>query len=93
MLNDLYTHAGENLFDTPWETYPRPQLKRDSYVNLNGRWDFTVSPEPDQPKAYDQAILVPFCPESQLSGLKFHPEDGNYLFYRQIGRASCRERV
>ena len=83
---DLMTARGQALLEsgeTPWQVYPRPQMKRDSYVNLNGRWDFTVSPAPDLPESYDQEILVPFCPESQLSGLKFHPEDGNYLFYRR----------
>ena len=83
---DLMTARGQALLEsgeTPWQAYPRPQMKRDSYVNLNGRWDFTVSPAPALPEGYDQEILVPFCPESQLSGLKFHPEDGNYLFYRR----------
>ena len=83
---DLMTARGQALLDsgeTPWQVYPRPQMKRDSYVNLNGRWDFTVSPVPELPETYDKEILVPFCPESQLSGLKFHPEDGNYLFYRR----------
>ena len=83
---DLMTARGQALLEsgeTPWQVYPRPQMKRDSYVNLNGRWDFTVSPAPELPETYDKEILVPFCPESQLSGLKFHPEDGNYLFYRR----------
>ena len=83
---DLMTARGQALLEsgeTPWQVYPRPQMKRDSYVNLNGRWDFTVSPAPDLPETFDQEILVPFCPESQLSGLNFHPEDGNYLFYRR----------
>ena len=83
---DLMTARGQALLDsgeTPWQVYPRPQMKRDSYVNLNGRWDFTVSPAPDLPETFDQEILVPFCSESQLSGLKFHPEDGKYLFYRR----------
>lgn len=36
MLRDLYTLRGETLPHTPWEKYPRPQMKRDSYINLNG---------------------------------------------------------
>ena len=83
---DLMTRQGENLLEsksTPWTVYPRPQMRRDSYVNLNGDWDFTVSPSADLPDRYDRQILVPFCPESQLSGLKFHPEDGQFLFYRR----------
>ena len=38
MLLDLYTPEGEALRGTPWQVYPRPQMKRDSYLNLNGKW-------------------------------------------------------
>ena len=84
---DLMTAEGEALLasgKTPWTAYPRPQMKRDSYVNLNGQWDFTVTPGGNLPRQYDKKILVPFCPESQLSGLKFHPKDGDFLFYRRF---------
>ena len=82
MLNDLYTQAGENLYDTPWEKYPRPQLKRESYVNLNGEWLFQVGTK-DFPKNYTKRIRVPFCPESLLSGLKMDVAPGSYLYYRR----------
>ena len=82
MLHDLYTPEGEALQGTPWEVYPRPQLKRNSYVNLNGIWDFAVSEKEVLP-AFDQKIKVPFCPESLLSGLKIHVKPGSYLFYRR----------
>ena len=49
------TTAGENLTGTPWTVYPRPQMKRDSYISLNGGWDFTVDCE-----KLGQ-IRVPFC--------------------------------
>ena len=64
MPNNLRTIRGENLTGTPWQTYPRPQLKRDSYVNLNGRWEFAAGKG-----SFDQTIVVPFCPESELSGV------------------------
>ena len=83
MLNDLYTVQGENLDENAWNVYPRPQMRRDSYVNLNGLWDFAVSKEEKLPKAYDMQIRVPFCPESALSGLKMEVEPGSYLFYRR----------
>ena len=82
MLHDLYTPEGEALQGTPWEIYPRPQLKRNSYVNLNGIWDFAVSEKEDIP-AFDKTINVPFCPESLLSGLKMEIKPGSYLFYRR----------
>ena len=82
MLHDLYTPEGENLQGTPWEIYPRPQLKRESYVNLNGIWDFAVSEKEELP-TFDKKITVPFCPESLLSGLKMEVKPGSYLFYQR----------
>ena len=79
----LTTARGENLPAIPWEAYPRPQMKRNSYVNLNGTWDFAVSPNGTLPAAYDREILVPFCPESQLSGIGEHFPEGSSLFYRK----------
>ena len=81
MLNDLYTSRGENLTGTPWKVYPRPQMKRDSYLNLNGEWEFSVGDT--QPTNYDRKIRVPFCPESLLSGVKEHFEEGSLLWYRR----------
>ena len=80
---DLITPQGENLKNPPWQAYPRPQMKRDNYVNLNGTWDFSVSDAPTLPDCYDQTILVPFCPESALSGVKKHFPEGSFLFYRR----------
>ena len=82
-MNDLYTAAGEQLAGDPWQAYPRPQLKRQSYVNLNGLWDFAVSTSNDFPKEYDRKILVPFGPESRLSGVKEHFAEGSSLWYRR----------
>ena len=79
MLHDLCTVHGENLTGTPWSVYPRPQMKRDSYLNLNGEWDFSVSN-----KNFDRKIQVPFCPESALSGIKEHFGEGVELWYRKF---------
>ena len=77
MLHDLYTARGEQLTGTPWTVYPRPQMKRDSYINLNGEWEFFVDNEEKR------NILVPFCPESLLSGVKEHFPEGCALGYRR----------
>ena len=82
MLHDLYTPEGESLQGTAWEIYPRPQLKRNSYVNLNGIWGFAVSEKAEIP-VFDRQINVPFCPESLLSGLKMEVKPGSFLFYRR----------
>jgi beta-galactosidase/beta-glucuronidase len=82
MLHDLYTPEGENLTGQPWSVYPRPQMKRNSYINLNGQWDFAVT-EKHFPDTYDKTILVPFCPESLLSGIHEHFSEGSALCYRR----------
>jgi hypothetical protein len=58
--------------------YPRPQLVRKHWINLNGLWDYAVTPKAAGASAsYDGKILVPFCIESALSGVKrkFTPND------------------
>ncbi|MET8052169.1 sugar-binding domain-containing protein [Streptosporangium sp. NPDC005286] len=67
--------------------YPRPQLVRDSYLNLNGRWRYAVSPvEPEAPDGYDGYdgdIVVPFSPEAPLSGVGRQLLPGQTLWYRR----------
>ncbi|WP_291870577.1 hypothetical protein [Maribacter sp.] len=51
--------------------YPRPQMKRDKWMNLNGIWDYAIiSNNLDKPKQFDGKILVPFAVESALSGVE-----------------------
>ena len=64
-------------------SYPRPQLKRDSYISLNGRWDFTISETGNFPDEYDRTINVPFCPESELSGINERVAPDDYMFYKR----------
>ena len=62
--------------DIPWNEYPRPQLRRDSFFCLNGLWRFAVNGE-------DKGdILVPYPPESKLSGAAV-PEIGDQLTYER----------
>ena len=78
MLVDLMTRQGQALLDsreTPWQVYPRPQLRRDSYINLNGCWELSVNYE------NQGLICLPFCPESTLSGFGKHYEEGSLLNY------------
>ena len=83
MLKELTTEQARKIGGTPWDVYPRPLMERGSYVNLNGLWDFTIRLEEALPTSYDQQILVPFCPESALSGLKINVDAGSWLFYRR----------
>ena len=78
MLMELMTRHGADLLESrenPWQVYPRPQMRRDSYLNLNGCWDFHVNYE------NQGQIRVPFCPESRLSGFGKHYEEGSLLQY------------
>ena len=79
MLQKLSTVPGENLTGTPWNLYPRPQMRRDSFISLNGEWEFSVK----EPEFTGKTILVPFCPESALSGVKEHFPEGTALWYRR----------
>ncbi len=64
--------------------YPRPQLVRERWRNLNGLWEFALQPalNREEPMAFDQTILVPFPPESALSGVMTRV-DGQRLWYRR----------
>ncbi len=83
MVQKLYTHQGRNVDEIPWQEYPRPQMVRENWTNLNGKWEFTVSQSTSLPDTYDKTILVPFCPESLLSGIGTHFPEGSSLFYRR----------
>ncbi len=69
--------------DRAWPEYPRPQMVRQAWKNLNGFWDYAVRPAAEpQPSAWDGRILVPFCIESALSGVKKELRPGQRLWYR-----------
>ncbi|MBO7739523.1 MAG: glycoside hydrolase family 2, partial [Oscillospiraceae bacterium] len=70
MANELYTPWGETLDrSAPLQEYPRPQLKRESYFNLNGLWNYTITRAADDEIIREGEICVPFAPESLLSGV------------------------
>lgn len=67
---------------TPWNEYPRPSMVRDSFVCLNGKWDFALGKRGKEIN-FDREILVPFPPESMLSGLEISVPKGNLIYYRR----------
>src|SRR5512133_2707117 len=68
--------AGQNI---PRPEYPQPQFERAKWMNLNGIWEFTMQTKvenPDEnwkviPSIFERKILVPFAPESSLSGIGY----------------------
>ena len=81
-IKHLKTQYAENIGEIPHTEYPRPALVRDSYLNLNGEWDFGVTPDENSP-IYDKKITVPFPPESILSGINEVFDEALTLCYRK----------
>ena len=79
---DLMTKQGASLPEIPHNIYPRPALRRESFFCLNGRWDFAVT-KSTQPPVFHRQILVPFAPESPLSGIHETFEDSDVLWYKR----------
>jgi hypothetical protein len=64
--------------------YPRPQLTRPRWLNLNGLWDYALSPITNAaPTSFDSQILVPFPIESALSGVMKRLDEKTTLWYRR----------
>ena len=74
-MQRLYTDEGRNLPEVPWNNYPRPQMQRKEWLCLNGKWSFYTD------NYRKREILVPFCPESLLSGIMDPPEPGTEMVY------------
>lgn len=90
----LRTTWGEALDpDRPLPEYPRPQLRRDSFVNLNGRWEYAITTGHEPPERWDGTIVVPFSPEAMLSGVNRCLRPHEYLHYRRTFTAPAGDRV
>ena len=63
--------------------YPRPLMRRKSYVNLNGTWKYAIRDTKGFPKKMDGKILVPFSPEAALSGVNRQLQPQEYLWYKR----------
>ena len=69
----------------PLEEYPRPQLKRDCWQNLNGKFDYKICNKHDMlPEIFDGEILVPFAIESMLSGVEKPLNPSDRLWYHRF---------
>ena len=84
----LMTPWGEKVTpENAWCEYPRPQLVRQNWTNLNGLWKYAVTPKAVEtrgfPKKWDGEILVPFAIESALSGVGRLLDPDELLWYRR----------
>lgn len=67
----------------PLSEYPRPQMRRDSYQNLNGLWQYAMTSSADRPTQWDGKILVPYSPEAPASGVHRTLQPGQWLHYHR----------
>ena len=81
----MMTPWGEKVTaENAWRGYPRPQMVRENWTNLNGHWDYAVTrvtDTPGRPSKWDGKILVPFAIESALSGVGRLLKPDEFLWY------------
>lgn len=80
---ELKSKFYDSVGSLPHPEYPRPQLVRNSYINLNGYWEYSILKKGETPKKYDGKILVPFSPEALLSGVMKTVLPTDVIFYKR----------
>ena len=85
-ISHLTTVWGEKVTaENAWQEYPRPQLTRDNWTNLNGSWNYAITPATETvvPTNWGGKILVPFALESKLSGVQRLLRTDEALWYQR----------
>lgn len=72
--------------NTPWNVYPRPQMRRASFLSLNGEWELAYSSARVIPDEFPLRVMVPYPPESSLSGVTEGRARDELLYYRRVFR-------
>ena len=79
LANTSFAEGSSAYHEIPRSEHPKPQFQRESWKNLNGRWDFAFDFElqgrqsgfAGRPTQWEKQIKLPFCPESELSGIDY----------------------
>lgn len=87
----LVTPWGEQITqENAWREYPRPNMVRSNWKNLNGLWQYAVNKRSDaNPQRWAGEILVPFAIETPLSGVKRLITPSEQIWYRRTFLAQC----
>lgn len=75
----------------PFPEYPRPQLQRANFTILNGRWEYAITAAGAEPATWDGRILVPYSPETELSGVGRQLQPDETLWYRRALEVTARD--
>jgi Glycosyl hydrolases family 2/Glycosyl hydrolases family 2, sugar binding domain/Chitobiase/beta-hexosaminidase C-terminal domain/Glycosyl hydrolases family 2, TIM barrel domain/PA14 domain len=67
----------------PWLQYPRPDMVRNAWINLNGLWDYAITQKGIKPEKWDGSILVPYPVESAISGVRKRVSENQNLWYKR----------
>lgn len=78
--------------NAPLQEYPRPQMEREQWTNLNGQWDFEIVKKGEEPKSFTDKITVPYSIESYLSGVMQAVGAEKELWYKREVSISNAER-
>ena len=94
--NHIKTKFASQVNTHPWPEYPRPQLTRGVWQNLNGLWDYAITGvNSKEPTTFQGKILVPFPLESSLSGVMKGLKNNEILWYKTqfISKVSANEKL
>jgi beta-galactosidase/beta-glucuronidase len=84
--SELITQWGSGVTaENAWTEYPRPQMQRDHWKNLNGHWNYAITPvaQTETPTEWAGKILIPFCLESKLGGVERLLDGTEALWYQR----------
>ena len=73
-----------NIYDIPYVNFPNPISRRDNFLLLDGKWNFTFSPSLQIPDAFDKCIIVPYSYETEASGIGDQSIHESFWYHREF---------